>query len=499
MHTQRNLDDVFAAATRESSPVSEADVHAIITTAGTTPGRPIAMASIIAVSAVAAGIIGYVTMSNPVSEVATTSLPSEAPVTSAGHAPVTSQPAVAATLEDAPPGKTVNVDGVGISVIALDAKNLASLDLDPLLAERLQRIIASVDSMRYCNGTRTTSTVCAWNNGTMQEIRIHDGDGPQPVMFTTHDGKGQMALPPGMTSVDVNALVPVETTTEKGSMLMWFPPTHTLIEKLPDDIAKSVTIMIDGADVDPKTLQLRTMRPDGAATMMMLNVDTLGADASELVPSELRQMLPNLDSLIRSTMSNIRIQVSEHDQDSIPSNINIAIANRNVSINIDSIVRSLNGKDSGVKVQAFSVNDSVRIQLPEGVTTPSRKARIVVGASMFVLKTPDGLRKSGAQQPAQLQELRTQQGALSVRSIYPNPATDGGATLAYELTSDRTLNVDMLDLAGTRVARLLGGVRKRAGRGQLAFTYGDVAPGMYLLHVTTDSGETAVQRIVIQR
>lgn len=71
MNTKRTLDDMFASAARESSPVSDTDVHAIITTAGTTTGKPIAMASIIAASALAAGIIGYVTMSTSGTDVST--------------------------------------------------------------------------------------------------------------------------------------------------------------------------------------------------------------------------------------------------------------------------------------------------------------------------------------------------------------------------------------------------------------------------------------------
>lgn len=498
MNTKRTLDDLFASAARESSPVSDTDVHAIITTAGTTAERPIAMASIIAASALAAGIIGYMTMSNSGADITTVPFSTEQRVTTQGQDPApSSTAAVVVAAEDGKGATTLNVDGLGISVIAIDAENLASLDLDPLLAERLQRIIASVDSMRYCNGVEKSTTVCAWNNGALQEIKIHDGDGPQPVMFTTHDGKGQMILPEGMTSVDVNALVPVETKTEKGSMLMWFPPTQTLLEKLPEDIVSTLTISYEASPDLGKVMRLQTINADGAEAMIDLNIDSIVASSIKRI--DIRRALPNIDSIVRSAMAQIKI-----DAQDVEVADDLVITNdgsRVKAMNIDSILRimNINTSDTGVTVKTFAFTDSVRFKLPDGVKPRSSNERVFMGSSIFVIKSSGALGKTSAATPGNLQEVRSQQGALSVKSVYPNPTSDGGATLSYDLREERHLSVDLVDLTGTRVAGLLADARKRPGQGQLAFAFGDVAPGMYLLRVTTDKGETAVQRIVIQK
>lgn len=498
MNTKRTLDDMFASAARESSPVSDTDVHAIITTAGTTTGKPIAMASIIAASALAAGIIGYVTMSTSGTDVSTLPPSTKQGNTDQGQNPPASSVSTAiASSEDGNVATTLNVDGLGISVIALDAENLASLDLDPLLAERLQRIIASVDSMRYCNGVEKSTTVCAWNNGALQEIKIHDGDGPQPVMFTTHDGKGQMILPEGMTSVDVNALVPVETKTEKGSMLMWFPPTQTLLEKLPEDIVSTLTISYEASPDLGKVMRLQTINADGAEAMIDLNIDSIVASSIKRI--DIRRALPNIDSIVRSAMAQIKI-----DAQDVEVADDLVITNdgsRVKAMNIDSILRimNINTSDTGVTVKTFAFTDSVRFKLPDGVKPRSSNERVFMGSSIFVIKSSGALGKTSAATPGNLQEVRSQQGALSVKSVYPNPTSDGGATLSYDLREERHLSVDLVDLTGTRVAGLLADARKRPGQGQLAFAFGDVAPGMYLLRVTTNKGETAVQRIVIQK
>jgi hypothetical protein len=501
MQTQRNLDDLFASAARETGPVSKTDVESIITTAGPTSGTTSMITALLTgAAAAAAGIIGYVSMTSP--NVAVTTQPATSRVQDAAPARPSEQsvqavPNVTTASETSDTTKST-INGAGISVIALDASNIAALDLDPMLVENVQRIIASVDSLRYCDAGRAP-TICAWNNGRIDRIDVHAGNGPLPVMFTTHDGKGQMVLPEDKRTIDVNALIPVETQSENGSMLMWFPPTQTLLQKLPEDIAKTVSITIDAGRVDGRRVTMNMIRNDGPATMMSLDMDSLITSHSDLDLASLKTMLPNLDSLVTSAMKHVTIDVANEDADGNPKEINIAIADRNVHINLDSVIRVLNGQDSGTKVRALIFSDSVRFNRHDGVTPPSVTAQVMVDARMFVIKTPTVLGKMTTKQPTALQELRSQQGALKVQTVYPNPATDGGATLSYSLSEDRLLNVDLHDLTGTRLARLVSNARKRAGQGQVAFIFKDVAPGMYLLYVTTDKGETAVQRLVVQR
>ena len=97
-----------------------------------------------------------------------------------------------------------------------------------------------------------------------------------------------------------------------------------------------------------------------------------------------------------------------------------------------------------------------------------------------------------------LQELQTGSGALAITSVYPNPTSDGGATIAYTLSDDRRVQVSLHDLTGSKLMDLGVATQRKAGDGQIAFTLEGVTPGIYLVTVTTDRGERAVQRLIVQ-
>ena len=79
---------------------------------------------------------------------------------------------------------------------------------------------------------------------------------------------------------------------------------------------------------------------------------------------------------------------------------------------------------------------------------------------------------------------------------YPNPTT-GAATVAFELSTPSQVVIDVVDLLGRRVARLLNGTQA-AGVVRAPVETGSLAPGVYLVRVQTDAG-VASTRLSVTR
>ncbi len=121
--------------------------------------------------------------------------------------------------------------------------------------------------------------------------------------------------------------------------------------------------------------------------------------------------------------------------------------------------------------------------------------------SRVVIKSTTKRNKNAQFLPSveKLSELTpTTNGAIVSTSVYPNPATDGGATMSFVLSEPRTLKLTLLDLNGNVVATLMQEAKRTAGNGQFAFTLNNIPSGMYLATLTTDKGERAMQRLIVQ-
>jgi len=83
-------------------------------------------------------------------------------------------------------------------------------------------------------------------------------------------------------------------------------------------------------------------------------------------------------------------------------------------------------------------------------------------------------------------------------SIYPNPASMY-LFVHYTLSSSLKVNIDILDLSGKIVAKNISSHIASQGENKESITLGDIPPGVYLVIITTDSGERSVQRLVITK
>jgi hypothetical protein len=88
-------------------------------------------------------------------------------------------------------------------------------------------------------------------------------------------------------------------------------------------------------------------------------------------------------------------------------------------------------------------------------------------------------------------------GAIEKLSIYPNPSK-GAVNINYSLTGERTVTVTVHDLSGKELFVLQGAKTLPAGDYKDNFTLRGLPAGMYLISVTTNKEERAVQRVIIE-
>lgn len=88
-------------------------------------------------------------------------------------------------------------------------------------------------------------------------------------------------------------------------------------------------------------------------------------------------------------------------------------------------------------------------------------------------------------------------GAIENLAISPNPVKNV-LTASYLLTSERKCSVALHDLRGTKVRDLSSSATKPAAQINEQYAINGIAPGLYLLVVSTDNGEQAVQRVIVE-
>lgn len=88
-------------------------------------------------------------------------------------------------------------------------------------------------------------------------------------------------------------------------------------------------------------------------------------------------------------------------------------------------------------------------------------------------------------------------GSIKNLTIYPNPSKNN-INIRYKLTENRNCTIALYDLNGQELQILSGFKNKTSGEWTDSFVLNDIAPGMYLIAITTDHGEQAVQRLIIE-
>lgn len=489
MSPKRNLQTLFARARQETSPVSSDDVRSIVENVGSAPlpstSMPIIITTTVATLAMAAGLTAYILSPEPPQQ--TQSVLGAV----AEPRPTTREIRVIEPAADSPSDDitetSVKREGestMSIAVLSLESGDLQQLNIDVASLGILRTMVPHADSIAQCmpRPRSANGTICVWKNGERQEVALRNGPGPMPVMFTSADGRGKVVRIEMSRSFDPNELIPVEAPSSDGTMLMWFCPTQDVMQMLPEGVEKQLCKERGTQDLN---LDIQVVNDGELAEIHSLNIDSLVRS----IP-----MLDTMNAHSREMLASIKTIVLDGGTDSTQPKSMTWVTQSDTSIGQRKVVqRRIEIKRMGTHITADAdILTSLDSTLPS-CARMSTKSRVIIlrrgGSPKAIIPNVDG---------SQLQENRVESGALRLENIYPNPTMDGGATVSYELTGDRQISIDLHDLAGNKVATLATGIRKQAGAGQIAFTLDGVMPGMYLVTLTTDKGERAVQRLIVQ-
>jgi len=426
--------------------------------------------------ATAIGITGYLLSTDPATNHPAPSDPSSH-VTARVSQP-TSIGAVAdtngGTAERIVIHRSASPSSEGIMLLSMEADDLDAFNIHSDALVELRAAIGGADSMGAC----ARGTICVWENGKRREVTFGSQDAPLPAMVTTPDGKGRYITIPSIREIDVNDLIPMETATSDGKVVMWFPPTARIVTQLPEDIAENIRIVPfgDGAEV-------RTFRFDMNNTDIDINIPNV----------------VNIDSILRSIKSSLggldSVMVSNLCRTAAPDSA-FTLVTRNLFA--DSLVQIFTDSINAPHQQRITIRRlNMNRPLPKRLDTADRVQRSIT-SNIIIIRRTKGTDREVSSGDQHLQETRSADGAMQITSVYPHPTSDGAATIAFELAEERVLTIDLLDLNGRKIATLAGGLRKARGTCQVVFTLSGIPAGMYLVNVTTDKGERTVQRLVIQ-
>lgn len=93
---------------------------------------------------------------------------------------------------------------------------------------------------------------------------------------------------------------------------------------------------------------------------------------------------------------------------------------------------------------------------------------------------------------------RTCDGVLENLNASPNP-TDGYISLSFKLRESRNISITINDVFGNKIQDVVKNKRFNEGDNFESFNINAVESGMYLIVVTTDTGEQALHRVILNR
>lgn len=489
---RRSLDNLFASARSERSPLQSSHTEEIVASSPPTSAtrRKLMSPAILATTAIsliaAAGITVKVIHDNDkktdnnIAVVERPVDPSYAAITP--PEPPANQPTIIGVAPDVPPGNTFDNptiivrkvtadDGTtttiitqSVRVIALKADKaiFASLGLEQDAMENICTGLESADMMRNCSDGSYESQVkvCMVKDGASDEVVLMDRRGPMPVMFTSSDGRGHVVQSKNNVGVDPNKLVPVAAEGCGENVLMWFQPTKEFVSAMPGSL---------GEDLN-ETLQFQVRIEEGADGIVF--VTTTSKDGEVLTEvirnanNDGKEIRPN--SACRQPATKAELEAMMNLDFLKPNNANAAVLVMSTQKNIDI--------DSLLRASKISKRCVI-------LTSKHNK---------FVVDNADEIPSNS------LQETRLSQGAINSPSVYPNPTVNGDATMQFNLLASRVVSMNLLNLNGETVKELAHNVSYTSGPHQISFGTFGVPAGMYLVTVSTDQGEQIVSRLIVQ-
>lgn len=344
-------------------------------------------------------------------------------------------------------------DSLATSLRRILAVTMPSADMDDIVVETddvVRRTIGTIRSMQ-ADGTRIDSLSSTMNI----KIVLENDDSVASVDAETTINHGAFGNGGGMLNIDSLVRVSLDRVRVPDSLL-------TCRARGTFDSAMAV---FDAKELDNRIQALMKDLPAMRSTNVTIHDSTAMVDLQDL--PTFRQAMPTIDSLMMHLDSTMKI------------------------------VRIIGGSDDSLTRTEVRVDRRIHRS-----TTDGSPATVDMHSRIIILRSADGRRTTvepGSDVRAGVQETwRSSGGAVTSTSVYPNPTTDGGATVAFDLAQRRRVTLTLHDLTGVNLMTLARDVERPAGRGQLSFTLPGVPAGMYLVTLSTDRGERAVQRLIVQ-
>ncbi|NQW28916.1 MAG: T9SS type A sorting domain-containing protein [Ignavibacteria bacterium] len=407
----------------------------------------------------------------------------------------------------------------------IELNNLPGVDDDFVKAalangSNTDSIVVIVKSVNSNENTQVT----VFTNGKMKTFDFTKDASQIPYMITTTSGRGCRVSNNAAAGLDPNQMLPVAANLNNTDVLLWYPATMNVVRGFPDslqseienslnikmvNVEKHAVMFSDAEDLaNPSFIRLNSMNTkalclDSSRMQVHSQMFVIDDDSDQIVIESDNQADDDTSANIkRVNKVLIRKRIESPDSDLVDY-VNIEtirdidvkakelkIKEVNFSAKVDSILKSMPWSKS-LRINSQEFSDI------EGST--ARKC--VVAQTRIIILSPKNRRGTKQTIPINsvpsLQETRTKSASVTDSKVFPNPTWEKGATLDYTLAQPNVITVNVFSLDGKVVQSIIQSSPRPAGNHQLPFVLTDVQPGMYMVVLTTQSGEQVVQRLIV--
>ena len=148
--------------------------------------------------------------------------------------------------------------------------------------------------------------------------------------------------------------------------------------------------------------------------------------------------------------------------------------------------------------QSGQINDAVAIVKKPSFPAPAQSEEITTANTRQETAIQKRRSRAAVAGPGPGESpFRVNPGAIASFSLLPNPVDKAGSLL-LQLSGKRKVGISLHSIGGTQLGMLVGDQDLNAGEHSIALSFSDVAPGIYLLAVSTDHNELQVHRIIVR-
>ncbi|MEP7217481.1 MAG: T9SS type A sorting domain-containing protein [Bacteroidota bacterium] len=314
-------------------------------------------------------------------------------------------------------------------------------------------------------------------------------------------GQGKSGKPQAMTPVDISGVKLIELTPEEMAHLGAKADSAGVLIFVAQGLSSSVTeYSMYGTRLDPEHITAKSMGVTPLLAPPTLVTDDHGAWRAmsfdnDMIDSALSARINALpvDSPERY---NLQMELMRKGEETVAKSVNtlmpIIVRTGHPYTKAD----SLNGRWRPDCILWIRPTPELLADLPEPIRTKIEKELIAAHKlDDSTLHAIAAVPSVTGEQPY-LDILRTTSGAILNTALFPNPARDR-ATLHYRLAQSRTISVTLHDIRGAKIRQLIAEHPVGEGEESIDIDLGTLPAGVYLISISSNKGERAIQRLVV--